>query len=56
VKSEKLAKLIRYNILLATTTAGSGHVTSSLSAVELMVTLFFKYLRFNLDDPKSPCK
>jgi transketolase len=50
---EKLAKLIRYYILLATTSAGSGHVTSSLSAVELMVTLFFKYLRFDLDDPKN---
>lgn len=36
-----LAKLIRYYILLMTTQAGSGHVTSSLSAVELMTTLFF---------------
>ena len=38
---KKLAKLIRYWILLSTTEAGSGHPTSCLSAVELMVALFF---------------
>ncbi|MGE5238559.1 MAG: transketolase [Chloroflexota bacterium] len=38
---EKLAKLIRYYILTSTTEAGSGHPTSSLSAVELMTGLFF---------------
>ncbi len=37
----KLAKLIRYYILTSTTEAGSGHPTSSLSAVELMTGLFF---------------
>lgn len=38
---ENLSKLIRYDILTSTTEAGSGHPTSSLSAVELMVELFF---------------
>lgn len=38
---ERLCRLIRYNILTSTTEAGSGHPTSSLSAVELMTTLFF---------------
>ncbi len=38
---EKLNKLLRYWILDMTTTAGSGHPTSSLSAVELMSTLMF---------------
>ena len=38
---EKLAKLIRYYILTSTTEAGSGHPSSSLSAVELMATLMF---------------
>ncbi len=38
---QKLAKLIRYYILVSTTTAGSGHPTSSLSAVELMTVLMF---------------
>src|SRR3989338_543302 len=38
---EKIAKLIRYYILTSTTAAGSGHPSSSLSAVELMTTLMF---------------
>ena len=45
-------KLLRYYCLISTTTAGSGHLTSSLSAVELMGTLFFGgFFKFNLDDP-----
>ena len=51
---EKLATLIRYYILTSTTQAGSGHATSSLSAVEIAVTLFFRYLRSDLDDPAQP--
>ncbi len=42
---------MRYYILLSTTKAGSGHLTSSLSAVELIAVLFFKYFRFDLNDP-----
>ena len=38
---EKLAKLIRYYILVSTTEAGSGHPTSSLSATDLMAVLMF---------------
>jgi transketolase len=38
---KSICQLIRYNILTITTAAGSGHPTSSLSAVELMTTLFF---------------
>ncbi len=38
---EKLAQLARYWIVQSTTEAGSGHVSSSLSAVELMITLMF---------------
>ncbi len=37
----KLCQAIRYDILTSTTEAGSGHPTSSLSAVELITTLFF---------------
>lgn len=54
-KIEKLAKLIRYYILISTTKAGSGHPTSSLSATDLMTNLFFGgFFRFDLDNPKSP--
>ena len=49
---EDICKLLRYYILTATTKAGSGHVTSSLSSVEIMAILFYKYYRFDLDDPK----
>lgn len=52
---QELAKLIRHYILLSTTSAGSGHPTSSLSAVELMTVLFFDgILKTDLDNPDSP--
>ncbi|MBI4050655.1 MAG: transketolase [Candidatus Doudnabacteria bacterium] len=54
-KLQKLAKLIRYFILTSTTEAGSGHPTSSLSAVELMAALLFGgFFRFDLDNPAHP--
>ena len=52
---EKLAKVIRYYILKATTKAGSGHPTSSLSATELMSGLMFGgTFRFDPDHPDHP--
>jgi transketolase len=46
------AKSIRRNIITSTTTAGSGHPTSSLSAVEVATALYFGgFLRH---DPKAP--
>lgn len=52
---EEITKLIRYLILSSTTKAGSGHPTSSLSAVELMATLFFGgYFHADLDNPENP--
>ncbi|MBI3620246.1 transketolase [Candidatus Roizmanbacteria bacterium] len=36
-----LCRLVRYDIITSTTQAGSGHPSSSLSAVELAVTIFF---------------
>ncbi len=54
-KLKKLAALIRYYILAATTGAGSGHPTSSLSAVELMTALLFGGIfRYLPDRPKHP--
>ncbi len=49
---EKVCRLLRYYILTSTTKAGSGHVTSSLSAVELTAILYCKYFRFDLDNPE----
>jgi transketolase len=46
------AKTIRRHIIVSTTKAGSGHPTSSLSAVEIATVLYFGgVLRY---DPKSP--
>ena len=52
---EKLARLIRYYILISTTEANSGHPTTSLSAVELMTALFFEgFFRFDLKKKDNP--
>lgn len=54
-KLEKLARLIRYFILLCTTEAGSGHPTSSLSATDLMTGLVFGgTFRYDTDKPAHP--
>lgn len=51
---EEIVKTVRYYILYMTTRAGSGHPTSSLSAADLMVALFFAKLRFNLKNLQNP--
>ncbi|MGM0368646.1 MAG: transketolase [Actinomycetota bacterium] len=49
---EEISKLVRYYIITSTTKAGSGHPTSSLSAVELMVALMFgRVLRYKIGNP-----
>lgn len=49
----EIAKRVRRDILTSTSAAQSGHPTSSLSAVELMVALLFGgWFRFDLDNPK----
>ncbi len=51
----RISLQIRRWILRCTTEAGSGHPTSSLSAVELMTALFFGgSFRYDLRDPKAP--
>src|SRR5262249_37671246 len=49
---ERLARVVRTYIVRETTAAGSGHVTSSFSATELMTALFFHRLRFDLAHPE----
>lgn len=54
-KLRKITRSIRYSILTSTTKAGSGHPTSSLSAVELMTVLMFGgFFRFDINNPKNP--
>ncbi|MBI5057116.1 MAG: transketolase [Nitrospirae bacterium] len=52
---DKLAKLIRYYILISTNEAGSGHPTSALSATDLMTGLMFGgTFRYDAENPLSP--
>jgi len=52
-KITALARLIRYHIIRSTAVAGSGHLTSSLSAVEILSGLFFSgVFRADLKKPK----
>lgn len=48
-----ITKLLRYYILLSSTTAGSGHPTSSLSATELMAVLYFKHFQYDTKNPDN---
>lgn len=48
---QEKAKLLRKLSLTSTTTAGSGHPTSCLSATDLMTVLFDKYFTYDLSNP-----
>jgi transketolase len=51
------ARQIRRHIIRSTTLAGSGHPTSSLSAVEIAVALYFGgILRYDPKQPKWPAR
>jgi transketolase len=49
-----LAAQLGVDSIRATTAAGSGHPTSSLSAAHLVAVLFAEHLRMDVDDPRSP--
>lgn len=52
---EELARQIRHDIVIATTKAGSGHPSTSLSMVEIVTTLYFGgVLRYDPAEPKDP--
>lgn len=49
------AKSIRRRIIQITTEAGSGHPSSSLSAVEVVTALYFGgFLRYSKENPRDP--
>jgi transketolase len=48
------AKTIRRHIIRMISRAGSGHPGGSLSAVEIMVALYFHHLRINPKEPNWP--
>jgi transketolase len=51
---QELAQQLRVDSIRATTVAGSGHPTSSMSAADLMAVLLSKYLRYDFDNPDNP--
>ena len=52
---QALARLVRYFCVNATSTAHSGHLTSSLSATDLMTALVFGgTFRFKVSEPDHP--
>ena len=50
----KIATRLRIHSLRMTTTAGSGHPTTCLSAADLAACLFFSAMRWNTKDPDDP--
>lgn len=52
---EQIARTLRSDIVRSTTTAGSGHPSSSLSMVEIVTVLYFGgVLRYDPTDPHDP--
>jgi transketolase len=52
---KEVAKALRKDIIRMTTAAGSGHPTSSLSAVEMVAALYFGgFMRYDVEAPRDP--
>jgi transketolase len=49
-----LAAQLRVDSIRASTSAGSGHPTSSMSAADLLAALVARHLHYDWDDPHSP--
>jgi transketolase len=50
----RLGRQLRIDSIRASTAAGSGHPTSSMSAADLMAVLLEKYLRYDFGSPEEP--
>jgi transketolase len=49
-----LAQQLRVDSIRSSTSAGSGHPTSSMSAADLLAVLIGRHLRYDWDDPANP--
>ncbi|HEY6494610.1 MAG TPA: transketolase [Trebonia sp.] len=49
----ELAAQLRVDSIRSSTSAGSGHPTSSMSAADLLAVLVSRHLRYDWDDPRS---
>src|SRR3989441_9071225 len=50
----ELAAQLSVDSIRASTAAGSGHPTSSMSAAHLVAVLFSDHLRYDVEDPQNP--
>ena len=50
----ELAAQLRVDSIRSSTSAGSGHPTSSMSAADLLAVLVARHLRYDWDDPSVP--
>ena len=51
---QAIAKTVRKSIITSTTIANSGHPTSSLSAADIAVALYFAVMRYDAKNPHWP--
>ena len=51
---KEVCKAVRRDIINMTANAGSGHPGGSLSAVELMTSVFFNHMRVDPSNPHNP--
>ena len=50
----ELAQQLRVDSIRCSTSAGSGHPTSSMSAADLLAVLLARHLRYDWDEPQNP--
>ena len=50
----ELAQQLRVDSIRCSTSAGSGHPTSSMSAADLLAVLVARHLRYDWDEPREP--
>src|ERR1700759_2577461 len=53
-EAAELAAQLRVDSVRSSTSAGSGHPTSSMSAADLLAVLVARHLRYDWDEPHSP--
>lgn len=53
-KVAELATQLRVDSIRSSTSAGSGHPTSSMSAADLLAVLITRHVRYDWDNPRSP--
>ena len=55
LRLENKALNLRIDSIRATTESGSGHPTSCLSAADIIATIFFHFLKYDISNPQNPC-